>query len=47
MTLHYSSQLTWNFEAQPWNGYAALEEFYNSYDSNDYVKPITLLLDHN
>ena len=35
MTLHYSSQLTWNFEAQPWNGYAALEEFYNSYDSND------------
>ena len=35
MTLHYASQLTWNFEAQPWNGYAALEEFYNSYDSND------------
>ncbi len=38
MTLHYSSQLTWNFEAQPWNGYAALEEFYNSYDSNDLRK---------
>jgi len=35
MTLHYSSQLTWNFEAQPWNGYAALEEFYNKYDSGD------------
>ncbi|MBN09612.1 MAG: RagB/SusD family nutrient uptake outer membrane protein [Flavobacteriaceae bacterium] len=35
MTLHYSSQLTWNFEAQPWNGYATLEEFYNSYDTND------------
>jgi hypothetical protein len=35
MTLHYSSQLTWNFEAQPWNGYAALEEFYNSYEDGD------------
>tara|TARA_B110000444_G_scaffold73755_1_gene69315 strand:- start:8689 stop:10311 length:1623 start_codon:yes stop_codon:yes gene_type:complete len=35
MTLHYSSQLTWNFEAQPWNGYAALEEFYNSYENGD------------
>tara|TARA_Y100000996_G_scaffold415278_1_gene409123 strand:- start:4557 stop:6179 length:1623 start_codon:yes stop_codon:yes gene_type:complete len=35
MTLHYSSQLTWNFEAQPWNGYAALEEFYNSYEAGD------------
>ncbi len=35
MTLHYSSQLTWNLEAQPWNGYAALEEFYNSYEAND------------
>lgn len=38
MTLHYSSQLTWNFEAQPWNGYAALEEFYNSYDNSDLRK---------
>ncbi len=38
MTLHYSSQLTWNFQDQPWNGYAALEEFYNSYDSNDLRK---------
>ena len=35
MTLHYSSQFTWNFTSQPWNGYVALEEFYNSYDSND------------
>lgn len=35
MTLHYSSQFTWNLEAQPWNGYAALEEFYDSYDEND------------
>ena len=35
MTLHYSSQFTWNLDSQPWNGYVALEEFYNSYDAND------------
>ena len=35
MTLHYSSQFTWNFTSQPWNGYVALEEFYNSYEDND------------
>ena len=32
MALHYSSQLTWNFDAQPWNGYSTLEEFYNSFE---------------
>ena len=35
MNLHYSSQFTWNFDAQPWNGYASLEEFYNSYEAGD------------
>ena len=35
MTLHYGSQFTWNFEAQPWNGYATLQDFYNDYDSGD------------
>lgn len=35
MNLHYSSQFTWNFNEQPWNGYATLEEFYNSYDDSD------------
>lgn len=35
MNLHYSSQFTWNFDQQPWNGYATLEEFYNSYDDGD------------
>ena len=35
MTLHYASQYTWNFEAQPWNGYVALEEFVNSYEDGD------------
>ena len=35
MNLHYSSQFTYNFDSQPWNGYATLEEFFNSYDAND------------
>ena len=35
MTLHYSSQFTWNFQDQPWNGYATLTDFYGSYDDGD------------
>ncbi|GMQ26238.1 RagB/SusD family nutrient uptake outer membrane protein [Algoriphagus sp. oki45] len=35
MTLHYLSQNTYNLQEQPWNGYASLEEFYNSFDDND------------
>ena len=35
MNLHYSSQFTWNFDSQPWNGYATLEEFYNSFEAGD------------
>ncbi|MBL7858259.1 MAG: RagB/SusD family nutrient uptake outer membrane protein [Cyclobacteriaceae bacterium] len=35
MTLHYSSQATFNLQQQPWNGYASLEEFYNSFDPAD------------
>jgi hypothetical protein len=35
MTLHYSSQATFNLQAQPWNGYSSLEEFYNSFDPDD------------
>ncbi|MCB9346096.1 MAG: RagB/SusD family nutrient uptake outer membrane protein [Lewinellaceae bacterium] len=35
MNLHYSSQFTWNLNEQPWNGYATLEEFYNSYEAGD------------
>ena len=31
MTLHYASQNTYNLQAQPWNGYATVEDFYNSY----------------
>ncbi len=35
MSLHYSSQATWNFDAQPWNGYSTLEDFYNSFENSD------------
>lgn len=38
MTLHYASQATFNLQSQPWNGYASLEEFYNSFASNDVRK---------
>jgi hypothetical protein len=35
MTFHYSSQATFNLVDQPWNGYTALEEFYNSFEAGD------------
>ncbi|MEN0004080.1 MAG: RagB/SusD family nutrient uptake outer membrane protein [Bacteroidota bacterium] len=41
MTLHYSSQSTFNLEQQPWNGYCTLQEFYNSYDDADGRKGIS------
>lgn len=44
MNLHYSSQFTWNFDAQPWNGYATLEEFYNSYEDGDARKAASFIV---
>ena len=44
MNLHYSSQFTWNLNEQPWNGYASLEEFYNSYDENDARKEASFIV---
>jgi starch-binding outer membrane protein, SusD/RagB family len=38
MTLHYSSQETFNTIDQPWNGYCSLQEFYNSFDDSDIRK---------
>ncbi|MEQ8474161.1 MAG: RagB/SusD family nutrient uptake outer membrane protein [Marinoscillum sp.] len=38
MTLHYPSQLTYDLQEQPWNGYSTLEEFYNSYSDSDVRK---------
>ncbi|MDE0471936.1 MAG: RagB/SusD family nutrient uptake outer membrane protein, partial [Ekhidna sp.] len=35
MTLHYGNQATYNLAEQPWNGYTTLEDFYNSYESQD------------
>ncbi|MFM7854636.1 MAG: RagB/SusD family nutrient uptake outer membrane protein, partial [Flammeovirgaceae bacterium] len=35
MTMHYGNQVTYNLQNQPWNGYCTMEEFYNSFSSND------------
>ncbi len=40
MTLHYSSQATFNLQDQPWNGYTTLQEFYESYDDADKRKGV-------
>jgi len=37
-SLHYGSQDTYNFTAQPWNGFCSLEEFYKSYSDADVRK---------
>jgi starch-binding outer membrane protein, SusD/RagB family len=42
MTLHYSSQATFNLKAQPWNGYCTSAQFYNSYEAGD-VRKASLL----
>ena len=44
MALHYSSQITWNFDSQPWNGYSTLEAFYNSFDDNDARKKASFIV---
>lgn len=44
MGLHYSTQLTYALDAQPWNGYQVLEEFYNSYEDTDARKKANFLV---
>ncbi len=44
MNLHYSSQFAWNLQSQPWNGYATLEEFYNSYEDGDARKTANFIV---
>jgi starch-binding outer membrane protein, SusD/RagB family len=44
MTLHYQSQNTFNLQAQPWNGYCAATDFYNSYDDADLRKKNNFLV---
>lgn len=34
-TLHYNSNLTFNMQAGPWNGFAAMESHFNTYAEND------------
>ncbi|MGA0556369.1 RagB/SusD family nutrient uptake outer membrane protein [Larkinella sp. VNQ87] len=34
-TLHYKHQLTYNLPAAPWNGFATVVEFYNSFSNQD------------
>ncbi|MFT5999330.1 MAG: hypothetical protein ACI81P_001788 [Neolewinella sp.] len=41
MTLHYSSQASFNTQDQPWNGYCTLQEFYESYDDGDERKGVS------
>ncbi len=34
-TLHYNSNRTFNMQAGPWNGFAAMKDHYNTYEEND------------
>ena len=42
-TLHYLNQLTYNIGTAPWNGFAAVTEFYNSFDDKDARKKMWLV----
>lgn len=44
MTLHGPSQLTYGLDAQPWNGFVVLEEFYNSFESDDLRREANFLV---
>lgn len=42
-TLHPLNRLTYNFTDGPWNGFTALEEFYNSFDDTDKRKAMFIV----
>lgn len=42
-TLHYKSQLTYDIGTAPWNGYATLSEFYNSFENGDVRKQMWIV----
>ena len=44
MNFHYSTQLTYALDQQPWNGYQVVEEFYNSYEDGDARKTANFLV---
>lgn len=43
LTLHYKNQLTYNLGVIPYNGYATLPEFYNSFEDNDIRKQMWII----
>ena len=42
-TLHYQSKYTYDMTVQPWNGFAAMEDFYNTFSANDKRKKMFLV----
>ncbi len=42
-TLHYNSDQTFNMIVGPWNGFAAIEDFYNTFDADDKRKKAFLV----
>jgi len=42
-TLHYANQLTYNLGSSPWNGYATVTEFYNSFEDKDVRKKMWIV----
>jgi hypothetical protein len=42
-TLHYLNQLTYNIGTAPWNGFATVTEFYNSFDDKDIRKKMWIV----
>ena len=42
-TLHYLNQLTYNLGSAPWNGYATVTEFYNSFNDQDVRKKMWIV----
>jgi len=38
MTLHFGQQFEFNLQQQPWNGYASLQSFYESFEDGDIRK---------
>lgn len=42
-TLHYTSQLTYDMKIKPWNGFAAMEAHYNTYEDIDSRKKYFLV----
>ncbi|RDC65132.1 RagB/SusD family nutrient uptake outer membrane protein [Adhaeribacter pallidiroseus] len=42
-TLHYANQLTYNLNQAPWNGFATLAEFYNSFEEKDVRKKMWIV----